>query len=482
VSNGRELASAPVSADYLLALTPDGKALAVARGAKVALLDPENLSVRNEIENDGSVGGDIVISPDGDTIAYAVDDTLLVRPLADPDSAGTLFPTGDRVQPTGIAFAKDKRTVYATRTDGLTLAWDAVGDRQLVRQLALPPRPDPAQVQEVGTSPDGRTVGYLVTDGAESWAVQFLDVATATWTRRTDFVFSSTFSVDIAWDRAGRLFATAWGDQWARVWDPRTARLVTEYEVPEDHGVTTYVGFSGDGARAVVGTDEGWLHEFDTSSGRSVGRPVHAGAPMPTDRGIPVLTLDVDTHGNRAIASVGGLLYLVDLTTGTVLHSKDVGFLVKWFARSPAADTVTVTGHAGEDARRVATIDPQTLELLSGPTTTNAVGNPGFSRDGNTWLASDENVVSLEVTAKGGSRGSLRLGVGGIGGSFVGSAALTPDGSRVLIASNDAGAFIWDPAPATATRAACQMAGRDLTQAEWTEFLPDRKPFAVCPQ
>ena len=480
VSRGRELRSAPVSDDDLLALTPDGKSLAVARGDAVALLDPESLSVRSVIENEGTVGGDIVVSADGDTIAYAVDDTLVVRPLANPDSAGTQFPTGDRVAPSGIAFAKDERTVYATRNDGLTLAWDAVGDRQLVRPMTLPPRPDPATVQWVRISPDGRTVAYFVTDGSESWAVQFLDVASATWTRRSPFIFSPGFLSDIAWDRGGHLFATAWSDQSVRVWDPRTARLVVEHQVPEDHGVTTAVGLSGDGARVVVGTDEGWVHTFGTSSGRPVGRPVHVGPTMPPDRGVPIFSIDVDTDGGRALASVGGTLHLLDPSGGRVLRSTELGFVMESFARSPVDGTVTVSGGVNLQQgapNRIATLNPESLEGLPGPANADAVLNLGFSRDGARLLSSSDRVVSLTAMNGRGSLGSLRLGDGGVGGSFVGSAVFTPDESRVLLASYDARIFVWDPAPATASAAACRMAGRDLTDEEWLTVPP--RPRAV---
>jgi len=502
VRKGREVESAPVTDELLLALTPDGKKLAVLRDPNVALLDPQTLSVTSVLANEGHVSGDFVVSADGNMIAYAVDDTLLVRPLADPESAGTLFPTGNRVEPEGIAFAKDMRTVYEARGDGLTLALDAVGDRQLVRPMALQPRPGNAHIQWARISPDRRTVATLlerqgsvaILDGQGSFAVQFLDVASGTWTKPSDFFPNSNLRWDIAWDRAGRQFATAWGGQSVRVWDPRTARLVAEYRVPEDHGVTTTTGFSGDGSRIVVGTDEGWLHTFSTSSGRSEGRPVHVGPEMLEHQGFPVLNMDVDTDGARVLASVGGALHLVDLTAGTVVKSKDdLGFMVEWFARSPADGTVTVGGfnciskcsnsvnRVLSDNKQVATIDPVTLEVRSGPTKADAFANLGFSRDGARLIASEAQIVSITATQGGESLGSLRLGDDGIGGAFFGGAAFTADEKRVLIVSEEGGLYVWDYSPAAATRAACQAAGRDLTKEEWQTYLPKREPFEVCP-
>jgi hypothetical protein len=278
------------------------------------------------------------------------------------------------------------------------------------------------------------------------------------------------------------------------VWDPGTARLVAEYRVPADHGVTTSTGFSGDGSRIVAGTDQGWLHTFSTSSGRSEGIPVHVGPQMPKHQGVPVLNMDVDTDGAHVLASVGGALHLVDLTAGTVVKSKDdLGFMVQWFARSPANDTITVGGfdciskcsssvnRVLSDNKRVATLDPVTLEVRSGPTEADAFENLSFSRDGARLIANESQIVSLTSTKGGDSLGSLRLGDDGIGGAFFTTAALTADEERVLIVADEGDLYVWDYSQAAATRAACQAAGRDLTQEEWQTYLPEREPFEVCP-
>ena len=90
--------------------------------------------------------------------------------------------------------------------------------------------------------------------------------------------------------------------------------------------------------------------------------------------------------------------------------------------------------------------------------------------------------MSLTATEGGDSLGSLRLGDDGIGGAFFVTAAFTPDEERVLIVSDDGGLYVWDYSPDAATRAACQAAGRDLTEEEWQTYLPEREPFEVCPQ
>ena len=67
-------------------------------------------------------------------------------------------------------------------------------------------------------------------------------------------------------------------------------------------------------------------------------------------------------------------------------------------------------------------------------------------------------------------------------GRGVGTVApyFTPDG-EALIASYDTGrAYRWDIRTDTLKRHACQVAGRHLTRAEWTEFLPSRDYAPAC--
>jgi hypothetical protein len=45
------------------------------------------------------------------------------------------------------------------------------------------------------------------------------------------------------------------------------------------------------------------------------------------------------------------------------------------------------------------------------------------------------------------------------------------------------GGIVWDVDPAEWRRQACNLAGRNLTQAEWDRFLPGQGPRqATCPQ
>jgi WD40 repeat protein len=56
----------------------------------------------------------------------------------------------------------------------------------------------------------------------------------------------------------------------------------------------------------------------------------------------------------------------------------------------------------------------------------------------------------------------------------------TPNGTH-LIASSDTGrAYLWDIRPASLIRQACDIAGRQLTRAEWQQFLPGHDYDPAC--
>jgi hypothetical protein len=56
-----------------------------------------------------------------------------------------------------------------------------------------------------------------------------------------------------------------------------------------------------------------------------------------------------------------------------------------------------------------------------------------------------------------------------------------PDG-RELAITQDGGIAVWDIDPAHLARAACRLAGRNLTRAEWTAYLGDMGDFRrTCP-
>ncbi|WP_161988528.1 BTAD domain-containing putative transcriptional regulator [Pedococcus bigeumensis] len=465
VGSGREVGRAAIAGQETFALSPDGTTLLVNRGQQVALLDPKRLTVTSVIDEDGGIGP-IEFSPRGDLFGYTVDDALVVRRLKDPATEYARFAGaggGD------VGFSPDGRTAYSTAGDRL-LAWDLVGDRRFLRSIDVQPPPDSAGIADARVSPDGQTVANLVTDGDESYAVQLLDVRTGQRKPLPPLRHTPGYYVDMAWRPDSRMVASVQSDQWVDLWDRDTGRLHARYRVPDRYGVLDRVGFSGDSTRLVLGTHLGWVHTVELASMELAAAPVLVKAK------VPVAFTTVNRDGNRAIVWVGGLVNLVDIPGGSVQRSVHVGFSLGSMAWSPDGKTVVVAGQdlAGDGILRVSVLDPHTLATTRTFSGSQASGYDliAFSVDGERFVTVGGGGVSLWQARPPELLGTVR--------SDAYAAGFDSDNAAILVASPQGAVSAWDPRRDEAVKVACRIVGRDLTEAEWRDHLPDRKRQRVC--
>jgi hypothetical protein len=63
-----------------------------------------------------------------------------------------------------------------------------------------------------------------------------------------------------------------------------------------------------------------------------------------------------------------------------------------------------------------------------------------------------------------------------------GAANTSPDG-LTFVTGDGAGMIRWELDPGRWREIACEVAGRNLTEAEWALYLPDGEPYrATCPE
>jgi WD40 repeat protein len=62
----------------------------------------------------------------------------------------------------------------------------------------------------------------------------------------------------------------------------------------------------------------------------------------------------------------------------------------------------------------------------------------------------------------------------------VGPIVFSPDGRKLAADSTSGKVTLWDVDPASWRRKLCAIAGRDLTVSEWTTYVPEIPPRAVC--
>jgi WD40 repeat protein len=462
-------ASSPLLGPVAVVLTPDGSRVAVRDGEQVRLLDAETLTTTVALREEGTIGMPIAMAPDGRHLAYTVDGTAVVRSLTDPDAPAVRYPSGDDTEPWGLAFGEGGSSLLAARDDGLLLAWDISGSRRF-----LPSGPPmrgglAADYSSSRVSPDGRTVAYLVTSTDDgSVFVQLLDVRTHTLGPAIPTHERLDFWIDLAWSPDSTMLAAMLGTERLRVWDRNTGRLVEEHRQPGEH-ITT-AAFSSDGSRLAIGTRDGWVRSVE-GAGRRTGPSVRVSSSL------PVTAVALDDSGDRAVATAGDAVEILDLSTGTVARRAVVGYTLKSAAW---AHDGTVVALSGQDFRLggagvVDFFDAATLSRRGGATGRATAGGGRLQPepDGPGLLTTFRDRVALWDSGSGTLLRSLGVEDGTVGG-------FDQDGSTLVLASTQARVSQWDPRPEAALQAACRVAGRDLTKAEWRTYLPDRPFQSVC--
>ena len=168
---------------------------------------------------------------------------------------------------------------------------------------------------------------------------------------------------------------------------------------------------------------------------------------------------------------------MIDVSTGDVLSEGDVDLQPYAYGVSPDGSTVAVAGDTGE----IVTIDVSTGDEQRGSI---SLGAPvlwlNYSDDGELLVSgADDGGVSLWDATTLDLLGTVFPPHHGepvpAGAQFIG------DTHDVAIASHDGKVYRWETDLERAIDFACQMAGRNLTDEEWEQFLPAQPYQAVCP-
>jgi len=456
-------------APVALALTPDGRQVAVRDADQIRLLDADHLTTTALYREDGYIGAPVAISSDGQHLAYFVDGTVVVRPLAEANGKGTRYPSGDASEPWGLAFAHDGRTLLAARPDGMLLAWDIGGSRKFLP--SAPPKVGTVAGRYLSSrvSPDGRTVAYLRTSTDDtSLLLQFLDVRSKSLGPAISTGEDFDFWADLAWRPDSTAVAAVLGTERLRVWDRVTGRKVEEHAAPGER--LTTVAFSGDGSHLLVGTKEGWVRSI-AGAGR------RAGSPIQVSDSSPVTTLAVDRPGGRAVASADGGVRVLDLDQGTVTDRIRLDYTTSAAAWTLDGSAVVISGldygQGGEGVVRV--FDATTWSPRSSATGRAVAGGSQLQLEptGQRFLTASSDRVALWDADTGTLLRSLGVEDRTVGG-------FEPGSSTIVLASTEATVSHWNPTSAAAIAAACRIVGRPIAEAEWRTYLPGRERPKVC--
>ena len=427
-SSGPLVAAEPAGHGLLVTGGKAGRAL-VARlrdGAVVGTFDQKAPITALAV----SAAGDVALSGgrDGSAVLWSVPDGRPLHELA-----------GAHKRITRVAFAPRGGLVLVASADHAVRTYDAASG-ELIATL-----PHARRVRDAAFSADGRRVATTVEDSR----IRIWDARTAERVRTLD---QGGFALSVAFDPTGTFFASTGANRTLRIWDARTWALVDEKVEPS--GRVVPVAF-GPGGHLVADGQTGGLGAIrDARDGSLVGHMKHDNAITDVEfdpTGTMIATASTDTTARVWAAKDGTLLLALQGHDDTVAT-----------ARFSANGRSLVTASADGTAR-VWDVDlrPQLRPVTgAGPARPTLVAT---SPDGRTTARAVGSTIVLSGPS---GRHVLRQHH-----DDVDSVAFSPDGSRLVTASADHDAIVFDAATGTFLHLLRIHGGR-VTDAQ---FSPDSR-------
>jgi WD40 repeat protein/DNA-binding SARP family transcriptional activator len=463
----RRVLTPPTNAGALIVgFSPDGKRLAANTDAGVLIFDVRTGARQGQplTGHEGAVN-DVRFSPDGTAIASGGDDGRVI--LWDTASGARIGqPLAGQTGPIfGVHFLdKGRRLASMSRTEVAT--WD-------LDVVSLGRRIPAGSTQGTGTldaSHDGRLLAVVVGD-----TVRFWDTAT-TRPAETPLRTGAAAVMDVAFSPDGRLLAAstvgADGRTQIGLWDMTSRRQVAS--LPTMSPMIGTVVFSPDGHILAADNGGGTLALWDVATRRPHGQPL---AIDPRKRFVFGIAFSPDSN---TVAAGGrrGEINLFQVASGRKLGELSGGHAnpVTGLDFSPDASLLASDSVDGSlilwDPRRRVRVGER---LAAG---TSALTSLDFSPDGSTiattsdtgalalWDVAARQEIGRPITAHTGAAGDV---------------AFLAGGARAVTSGADGSLIFWELRPPAWEAAACALVGRNLTRAEWAQFLggPYRR---TCPQ
>jgi len=302
------------------------------------------------------------------------------------------------------------------------------------------------------------------------------------------------------------------------LWDLRSLSRLGKFSTTAG-GEAFGVAISPDGRQLVTNGVDGTVARWDVAEGSMIGRPVRGTKGIGYSAAFSPDGRMFATAGDTTLDGKTGTFIVWDAATGErlrtftllgspigpppgVTFSHDGRYLAGMTSEQAAVwdissrqkvlfvekDSIAIQAAFAPDGQSVAFANLDNSMTFRDLVTGNQAAPPLQGLAGNEIDVSSDRT---ELASSGNGNGVVQLWDlttrEKIGGNLPGPtnvtarAAFTPDGNHLIAVYGDGTAILWDVDPTAWEAYACTVAGRGLSQAEWSELLPNEPYQQVCP-
>jgi uncharacterized delta-60 repeat protein len=451
--------------------SPDGKLLASAGfDGTITLWDVATHQPLGLLKGHSSWVSSLAFSPDGKTlVSGSADGTIILWEVATRQRLDKPL-KGHSGAVLSVAFSPDGKTFASGGTDRAVILWDA-SLRQSIGQLIST---DNIQINSMSVSPDGKMFASAGDDS--NFTLWDLSTGLPVGLPHPDhkkFVKAVAFSPD------GKLLASGGYSSGILLWDVSTSQPQSWLRMPDQDKTYNFVyslAFSPDGKTLASGNWEDSIILWDVTTQQPIGEPLKEHTPSTDSRRLAITSLAFSPDGKLLVSGsedntivfwdVSSRKSIVRLTghTGRVLS----------VAFSPDGKTIA-SGSVDRTIILWDVITKQPVQKLTGHLS--AVRSVAFSPDGKILASgSADQTVILWEPKSGQPIGQPITG----SSTSVYSLAFSPDSRTLISGGNEI--ILWNLDPQSWIEESCQIAGRNLTEAEWTQYFPNEAYQKTCAQ